>query len=181
MVRRHHQDVLPVVARQGHEFVKVCQGFSGDGDIGQLIHDHFGGLLRCALVKTDVDVGVARAQLGEHWGQDIPRLGVGGGNAQGAAVLGVEFLTNFLQIVELAKYHLDAFDHLGSWWGDALESLAVSSKDFNAELRFKLQNGFRNTGLGGVQGLSSQCQVEVVLDRLVDEFELMKVHNQILY
>ena len=173
MVRWHHQDVLPVVARQGHEFIKVGQRFSGDGDIGQLIHHHVGGLLRGPLMKADVDIGVARTQLGEHWGQDIPCLGVRGGNAQCAAVLGVEFLANFLQIVELAQYHLNAFDHLGPWWRDALESLAVSSKDFNAKLRFKLQNGFGNTGLGGVQRLSSKGQVEVVLDRLVDEFELM--------
>jgi hypothetical protein len=70
---------------------------------------------------------------------------------------------------------------LGAWLGDAIEAFAMSTKDFDAQFRLQFKYGFGDTRLRRVQGLSRQGQVQVVFDRLVDEFELVQVHNSIVY
>jgi hypothetical protein len=57
----------------------------------------------------------------------------------------------------------------------------MSTKDFDTQFRLQFKDGFGDTGLRRVQGLGCQGQVQVVFDRLVDEFELVKVHNSIVY
>ena len=60
--------------------------------------------------------------------------------------------------------------------GDALEALAVAGKNFDAQLFFKLNDGFGDAGLRGVEGFGRLGQVEVASRGFLDKTELMQIH-----
>ena len=141
------------------------------------VQQHFGHLVGCSLVQADVDFGVFLAQLGHRQRQHIPRLGVGGGDGQGATVLRAVLLTNALEIADLAHDDLNALQHMQAWLGDAFEALAVARKDVDAQLFFELDDGFGDPGLRGVQGFGGFRQVEVAPSRFLNKSKLVQVHG----
>jgi len=88
-----------------------------------------------------------------------------------------ELLADALQVAHLAHDHLDALEHVFTWLGDALEALAVAREDVHAQLIFQFQDGLGNARLRGVQRLGRFGQIELAPHRLLDEAELVKVHN----
>ena len=59
---------------------------------------------------------------------------------------------------------------------DAFEALAVAGKDFDAQLVFKLDDGFGHAGLRGVQGLGRLGEVQIAANRLLDKAKLVQIH-----
>ena len=168
-----YQHVLPLVAGHGHQFGIVRQGLGGHANFGNLVDQHVRHLVRRALVQADVDLRVGLAQLGDRLGQHIARLGVGGGNGQGAAVLRAVLLANALEVAQLAHDQVDALEHVLPGLGHALEPLAVAGEDLHAQLFFQLDDGLGNAGLRGVQGLGGFGQVQVAPNGLLHEAELV--------
>jgi hypothetical protein len=60
--------------------------------------------------------------------------------------------------------------------GHAFEAFAVARKDFYAQFFFKLNDGFGNARLRGVQRSGCFCEVEVAAHSLLDKAKLVKVH-----
>ena len=180
MGQRQHQHVLPFVAGQGHQFLVVGQRLGGDADLRDFVDHHAGHLVRRALVQADVDLGVRLAQFRHRHRQHVARLGVGGGDRQGAAVLRAELLADALEVAYFAHDQLDALEHMLAGLGHALEPLAVAGENLHAQFLLQLDDGFGNAGLGGVQGLCGFGQVQVAPHRLLHESELMEVHTEFL-
>ena len=125
--------MLPFVAGQGDEFGILSQRFSRYANFGHFIDHHARHLVWRGLVQADVDLGVGLAQSRHGHGQYIARLGVGGGNAQGATVLGAELLSDAFEVADLAHDEFDAFEHMLARLGNAFEPLAMACKDFDAQ------------------------------------------------
>ena len=87
MVKWHHQHVLPLVAGQGNQLGILADRFGGNADFGDFVNQHARHLIWRALMQADVDLGESFAQPGHGLRQDVTRLGVGGRDGQGAAVL----------------------------------------------------------------------------------------------
>ncbi len=79
MTHWQHQHVLPFITGQGDQLRIARQGFGGNTNFSNLVHQHFGHLLRRALMQADIDFGVGLAQLGHWLWQHIAGLRVGGG------------------------------------------------------------------------------------------------------
>jgi hypothetical protein len=103
---------------------------------------------------------------------------VGGGNAEGAAVLGAVLLADALEVADLAHDQLDALEHMLAGLGDALEALAVAREDVHAQLFLQLDDGLGDAGLRGVQRLGGLGEVEVAAGGLLNEAELVQVHKR---
>ena len=101
---------------------------------------------------------------------------MGRGDGEGAAVLGRILLANAPQIADFAHDEFYAFEHMLARLGHTLESLAVPSKNLDAQFFFKLDDGLGNTGLRRVQGTGGFGKVQVAPDGLLNEAELVKVH-----
>ena len=169
--------MLPFVAGQGHQIGVVGQRFGGHADLGDFVDHHardFGGR---GLVQADGDLGIELAQACHGGRQHIAGLGVGGGDAQRAAVLGAVLLADALEVAHLAHDQLYALEDFLSRLGDALEALAVAREDIDAQLFLKLDDGFGDSGLGGVQGLGRLGEVEIAAGGFLNEAELMQVHD----
>ena len=128
-------------------------------------------------MQADGHFRVGLAQFGHRRGQHIPRLRVGGGNGQRAAVLSGKLVANAAQVAQFAQDDVNAFQHMLARLGHAADSLAMAGKNLNAQFLFQLDDGFGHPGLGGVQCLGGFGQVEVAANRFLHKFELVKVHG----
>jgi hypothetical protein len=109
--------------------------------------------------------------------QEVARLAVRGGDRERARVLLRELVADPLQIADLAHDHLDRLDHLAPGLGDTAQPLAVAREDVHAKLALELEDGLRDAGLRGEQGLRGLGEIEVAPDRFLDEPELVKIHG----
>jgi hypothetical protein len=176
MARGHHQHVLPFVAGQGDEVGIVGERFGRHADLGHLVDHHARHLVRRGLVQAHVHLRIGLAQLGHRHRQHVARLRVGGGDAQGAAVLRAELLADALEVAHLAHDEFDAFQHVLARLGDALEPLAVAREDVHAQLLLQLDDGLGHPRLRRVECLGGFRQVEVAAGGFLDEAELVQVH-----
>ena len=147
MVVRQHQCVLPNVAGQGNQFIKVSQRLGGDADFGDFVNQHPRHLRRGRLVQAHIDFGKLLAQPRHEFGQHVAGLGVGGGDGQRAAVLLAELFSDPPQVAHLAQDHVNAFEYVLAGLGHPLESLSVPRKDLDTQFTFQLQYGFGHAGL----------------------------------
>jgi len=129
-------------------------------------------------VQADVDLGVSVTQSGHGHRQHVARLGVGGGDREGAAVLDAVLVADLAQVVDLAQDGLDASEHVLARLGDALEALAVAHEDVDSQFFLEFDDGFGDPGLRGVQGLGGFGEVEVAAGRFLNESKLVQVHIQ---
>ena len=173
MVGREDDDVLPLVAGQGDQFGVVGQRFGGNADFGHFVDQHAGHLVGRALVQADIHLGVGLAQLGHRHRQHVARLGVGGGDRQGATVLRAELFADALQVTHLAHDDFDAAEHVLAGFGDAFEALAVAGKNLYAQLFFQFDDGFGHARLRGVQRFGGLGQVQATPGGFLDEAELV--------
>ena len=165
--------MLPLVAGQRHQLLVLGQRLGGDPDFSNLVNQHAGHLSGRALVHADIVRGESLAQPGHRLRQHVARLGVGGGNRQGAAVLCGKLLTDTPQIAHFAHDQRDASDHMLAWLGDALEPLAVAGKDFYAKFFFEFDDGLGDAGLRSVQRLGCFGQVQVAANGLLNKAKLV--------
>ena len=134
-------------------------------------------MLGVALVQADADFGPGLAQAGDGLGQHVARLGVGGGDGEGAGVLRGVFLADAFEVVHLAQDDGNAFQHVAARFGDAFEAFAVAGEDVDAQLLLKVDDGLGNAGLRGVQNARGFGEVEVAARGFLDETELVQVHG----
>ena len=177
MVLGHNQHVLPVIAGQGDQIGIVGQRFGGDADLGRFFLQHARDLIRRALVQADLHLGIALAQLGDAQRQHVARLRVGGRDAQATAVLRAELFPDALEVGYFALDDLDAGQNVLARLGHVLEALAMAREDVHAQLLLKLDDGLGDARLRGEKRLGGFGEVEVAANRLLDEAELMEVHD----
>ena len=171
-----YQHVLPLVTGQGDQLGVLSQRFGGNADFCHFINQHARHLLRRALVQTHVDFWVGLPQAGHRLGQHVAGLRVGGGDRERATVFCAVLLTNAFEVAHLAHDQLNAFEDMLARFGDAFETLAVPCKNLDAQLFFKLNDGFGHTGLRGVEGFGRLGQVEVAPGSFLNKTKLMQIH-----
>jgi hypothetical protein len=176
MVLGQHQHVLPFVAGQGHQLGVAVERLGGDADLGDFVDHHARHLVGRALVQAHVDLGVGLAQVGHGHRQHVARLGVGGGDGEGAAVLRAELLADALEVADLAHDQLDAGDDVLAGFGHALQALAVAREDLDAQFFLQLDDGLGHAGLRGVQRLGRLGEVQVAPHGFLNKLELMQIH-----
>ena len=177
MVGRHHHHMLPLVAGQGEQLIVLVQCLRGQADDGRLVDQHAGHLVGRALVQLHLHFRVAQPQLRHRLRQHIARLGVGGGDGQGARVLGAELGADAFEVVHLAHDDFHRLQHLFAGLGDTAQTLAVAGEDVHAQLFLQFQDGLADARLRGVQRLGGLGQVEVAPHRFLQELELVQVHG----
>ena len=175
---RQHQHVLPLVARQAHQFGQFVERFGGEAEVGHLFVNHFCHIGRRALVQADRDLGKAPAHLRHRPRQEVARLAVRGGDRQRARILLRELVADALQVGHLAQDDLHRLQHFAPRLGDAAQPLAVAGEDVDAELAFEFQDCFRHAGLRREERLGRFGQVEVAADGFLNEPELVEVHGR---
>ena len=87
-------------------------------------------------MQAHIHFGVTLAQLGDGVRQHIARLGVGGGDRQGAAVLVAVMFAYAFEVAHFAHDDFYAFENREPWLGDAFEAFAMAAKNLNAEFLF---------------------------------------------
>jgi hypothetical protein len=82
--------------------------------------------------------------------------------------------------LDVAGIHQHAIHHVGQLLprlGEAEQALALADEQFEPELVFEILDVFRDTRLGGEQRVGHLGQVEIAAHRLVDDAQLLKVHQ----
>ncbi|MNT23206.1 hypothetical protein D3C72_1586180 [compost metagenome] len=176
VVLGQHQHVLPLVAGQRDQLGVAVERFGGDADLGDLVDHHARHLVGRALVQAHVDLRVGLAQVGHGHRQHIARLGVGGGDGEGAAVLRAELFADALEVADLAHDEFDAGDDVLAGFGDALQALAVAGEDLDAELFLEFDDRLGDAGLRGVERLGRLGEVQVAPHGFLNKLELVQIH-----
>jgi hypothetical protein len=91
--------------------------------------------------------GYCLMKVADHRRQGITRLGVGGGNRQGALFLVGEFLGDLLDAFDLAQDLAGSGDDALAGRSDAGQVLAAAGKHFDAQFVFKQADLFADTRL----------------------------------
>src|ERR1035437_768400 len=176
MIRRHHDHVLPLIARDRDQAVDAGNRFRRDRDIGMVEQYHFGDLLRIRLQQGQADFWKFRGKRLDNFRQRITRLGVGGRDGEAAAVLRRKLLADALEPVDFLHDHFDRLQHCASRFGQAANALAVAGKDIDSQLFFQLDDGLGYARLRREKRLRGFSQVEILSNRFAHKAQLVQVH-----
>ena len=177
VVGPHEHAAVPVVAGQHHQFVEMLDRFGGNGEIGLAAGGDAGNLRGRALVQVQRHPGVALPKGLNGVGQGIARLGVGGGNGQGAAVARCKVVHHPLDVVHVLQDALDDVQHRAAGGGDVAQVLAAAHEDLGAQLFFQQFQLLADTRLAGEQLLGRGRDVQIVADDFVDVAQLAEFHD----
>jgi hypothetical protein len=134
---RHDHATVPAIAGHHDQVVEQLQTFSGNGEVDGAVGGHFGDLHRRALVHVQGHVRVLLDKRTDHRRQGVARLGVGGGNRQGAFLLVGEFLGDLLDAFDFAQDFPGGVDDPLASWGDAGQVFSAAGEDFNPQFVFQ--------------------------------------------
>ncbi|MNT58745.1 hypothetical protein D3C72_1962040 [compost metagenome] len=122
------------------------------------------------------NVRVLLDEIADHRRQRITRLGVGGGDRQGAFLLVGEFLGDLLDAFNLAQNLASGGDDALAGRGDTGQVLAATGKNLDAQFVFQQADLFADARLRGVKALGCSGNVEVVVRHFPDVAQLLKLH-----
>jgi hypothetical protein len=128
---------FPLVDRQRDELGIQRDRLGGDAKVGIAGEHLLADLGGVALVDAQLHAGVLLLELRHGLRQRIARLGVGGGDGQGAELLVGEFLAGAAQVVRLGKDALGDGDDRLARLRDGDQALAVAHEHIDAELLFQ--------------------------------------------
>src|SRR5690606_18642040 len=94
-----------------------------------------------------------------------------------AFVAPCEFIADFFQVVDFAHNAVHDLRHCHARLGQALDALAMAFEDLDAQLVFKLDDGFRDARLRGIERARRLGQVVVTSDGFSNKLELLKNHG----
>ncbi|MNZ74639.1 hypothetical protein D3C78_930920 [compost metagenome] len=174
---RHDHATVPAIARHHHQVAKQLQSFGGNGKIHGAVCSHFSNLHGRTLMHVQRHFRILLNEAADHWRQRITRLGVGGGDRQGALFLVGEFLGNLLDAFHLAQDLAGSGDDTLTRRGHTGQMLAAAGEHFNAQFVLKQADLLTDTRLGGVQTLRCRRDVEVVVRHFPDVAQLLKLHR----
>ena len=169
--------MVPFVARQRDEAVILRQAFGGDRDIGFAVQYLLGDLRRVALMQAKLYFRVAPDELLDHRWQDVARLGVGGGDGQGAAILRVEFLPHLAEVFRVVQHAPGDVENGLAGLGDGDDTLAVAHEDVGAQLLLQLLDLFADVGLRGVQRVGGIGNLQAASHDFIEITQLLQVHG----
>ena len=121
-------------------------------------------------------VRVLLDEITDHRRQCIARLGVSGGDRQGAFLLVGEFLGDLLDAFDFTQDLAGGGDDALASWSDAGQVFAAACEDFDAQLVFEQADLLADTRLRGIEALSGSGNVEVVVRHFPDVAQLLKLH-----
>ncbi|MNM61788.1 hypothetical protein D3C81_730960 [compost metagenome] len=123
------------------------------------------------------NVRVLLDEIADHRRQRITRLGVSGGNRQGAFLLVGEFLGDLLDAFDLAQDLTGGGDDALTGRSHAGQVLAAAGEHFDAQLVFEQADLLTDARLGRIQALRCRGDVEVVVRHFPDVAQLLKLHR----
>ena len=174
---RHHHAAVPLIDRQRHELGIQRDGFRRDAKIGVAGEHLLADLGRVALVDPQLDARIFLLELGHGFGQRIARLGMGGGDGEGAELLVGELLAGAAQVVRLGEDALGDGDDRLARLGDGDEALAVAHEDVDPELLLQRPDLLRHPGLGRVQRVGGLRDVEAATGDFREISQLLQLHR----
>ena len=130
-------------------------------------------------VQNDLRVFVPEAA--NDGGQNIARLGVGGGYGQRAAVLVRMLHGQLLQFVRLFQDGASDIDDRPPRRGDFRQALAVALKDLQTQLFLQQANLLADPRLGSVDVPGCEGHIQVAPGHFADVAQLLQFHNGIIY
>ena len=136
MVRWRDDAAVPVVAGHHDQVIEQLQGLRGNGELDGAGGGQFRYLHGRALVHVQNDLRVFVPEAANDGGQNIARLGVGGGYGQRAAVLVRMLHGQLLQFVRLLQDGAGDIDDRPPRRGDFRQALAVALKDLQTQFFF---------------------------------------------
>ena len=160
MPLRRHDHPLPAVGRQRDADGRRRTGAADHRQVDAAslqLRQHFAVAAR---LQVHADLRVALAQRADRGGQGEARLGVGGGDAQLAARLVAQVGGDRADVGRLGDDRAGAFQHVAAGVGHRVEALALAHEQLEAQLVLKLAQLLAQAGLGGVDALGGQRDVE---------------------
>ena len=181
VARRHHHAAVPLVARQRHQLRMIGDRLGGDREV-RLAGDHLlADLGRVALVDQQPHAGIAALERRDRLGQRVARLGVGGGDGQGAELFVRELGARALEVGGLGQHALGDLDHRLARLGKRGQALAAALEHRDAELVLERADLLRHARLRGVQRLRGLGHVEAAPGDFHQVAQLLELHAGELY
>ena len=172
----HDDAAVPAIAGHHHQVVEAFQTLGGDGEVDGAVGGHLGDLGRRALVHVQGHVRILLDEFADHVRQRIARLGVGGGDGQGALALVGELLGDLLDAFALAQDLAGGLDDTFAGRGHPGQVLAAAGEDLDPQLVFEQADLLADAGLRGIETLGRGGYVQVVVGDFPDISQLLQLH-----
>ncbi|MNN35010.1 hypothetical protein D3C81_1488460 [compost metagenome] len=122
-------------------------------------------------------LGILLDEGADHFRQGIARLGVGGGDRQGALLLVGELLGDLLDALHLAQDLAGRGDDPFAGRGNAGQVLAAAGEHLDAQLVLEQADLLADPWLRGVEALRRGRNVQVMMRHFPDVTQLLKLHE----
>ena len=176
MTDRHDQAMAPGIGRPGIKRRMLIERLGGQTKGGIAMHHKLGYLLGIALEQLELHRRKLGSETGQHGGQHIARLSVGGRNRQGARMARGKLLADFSQRRGLIEHAFGSRQNLLTRLGQLGIALAVSHEELHAELFFELTDLLGQRRLRGEQHLGRRGEVQPPPDGFTKRAQLLEVH-----
>ncbi len=177
VTRRHDHAAVPLVAGQRDELRILGDLLGGDGEVGLAAQHHLANLRGVSLVEDQLHVGVTVLERRDRPGQRVARLGMRGGDGEGACAVVRELRAGALQVRGLGEDALGDRQHRAPGLGDRGEALAVAHEDLHPQLAFEVLDLARDPGLRGMQRFGGGRDAQVAPGDFGEVAKLLELHN----
>ncbi|OGT18908.1 MAG: hypothetical protein A2V90_06785 [Gammaproteobacteria bacterium RBG_16_57_12] len=150
MVERNHDAAVPLIAGQRDQLGKVMHRFRGDHEVRLAGGRQPGHLGRITLLDAQAHPGIALGKGADGGGQNVARLGMGGGDAQRPGAFIRVLRPDITDGLRLTQDRLGQLDNEPARFGDAGQPLAAALKDLYLELFLQQAYLGADPRLGGV-------------------------------
>ena len=181
MIARNQYMTVPAEQRYGHATGGHAAGRRYDRDISLAAFQqrkHFGVAAR---LQVDTDLGIATLQAGDGTRQHETCLGMGGCDAQLALGFVAKIGGQGANVGGFSQDHAGAIDDLHTGGSDAFETLAFAREDLETEFVFQLLQLLGDAGLGRVDALGGESDVQAGIGDGDQIAELCECHDGLLW
>ncbi len=148
-----------------------------DGAIDPILRNHFRDLLGGALMKVQTHIGVAAAELLDHFRKHVARLRVRGANGKAAPPLIAQLGSQVANGLSLLEDLQGPIDDLLARRSDAGEIAALARENLEAQFILKQLDLLAHPRLGGMQFLGSSRYVKSALGHGREVAQLVQLHE----
>ena len=174
---RHHDHVVPLVARDRHELRVIRQGLGGDRQVGLAPDHELRELVGAALQELQANLGKGLLERRHHLRQRVPRLSVGHGHGEVPASFVRVLLADGLEAGDLREGPVDAREDFPAGLGDGDQPLALPLEDPDAEFLLQRPHLPGNARLGRVKRQGGLRHVEAAPRDLGRITQLLQVQG----
>ena len=134
-----------------------------NGEIHLALGEQGVDLLRRALMQLDAHLGEALPEAGNHSGEHVAGLGMGGGDGQGSVLAAAKIRGHSADVLDLAQHPMGAFQHQLARIRHRGQAAPRTPEERHAQLVLQQLDLFADSRLGSVEALGRGRDVQVVL------------------